>query len=343
MKRFILLLSSLSLIVWLIVLSACSGALSNSNPGPVAAADGNYTVRIGFPALVKDAPAPEGPDLWALEQGFFDREFGKDGIKVEYRSFLGAAPAINEAMAAGSLDMAVIADIGALIGKAAGIKTSLVAMGNPEGIPWWLLVSGSSSINGVADLKGKKVATIKGTLPHFYLLEALKANGLQASDINLINMTGPDSEQALRLGQIDAMVSGTWKSQQLLKEGFRAIDSTRETPIGRGTLVIVATDGFIAAHPTFFPRFFQVRQQASDWANANHDTAIDLIAMAAGGIDRTLIEPLWPAPFNFDQSLTGDVLERVKAGEKFLRDLALTRNAVDVEGWINQIVAYQKP
>jgi ABC-type nitrate/sulfonate/bicarbonate transport system substrate-binding protein len=161
--------------------------------------------------------------------------------------------------------------------------------------------------------------------------------------MELINMTGPDSEQALRSGQIDAIVSGGWKSQQLLKEGFRAIDSTKETPIGRGTMAIVATDSFIAAHPSFFPRFYAVRQQASDWANANRVSAIDLIAKSAGGIDRSLIEPLWPTPFNFDQSLTEDVLDRVKEGEKFLRDLGLTRNAVDVDGWINKTVVYQRP
>lgn len=353
MKRlmFVILAVVLSVLVAACGTSGQGKETSNPNPNPSPSAapasppevDGNYTVRIGFPTLLKDSVAPDGPDIWGLENGFFEDEFKTDGITVEYRPFLGAAPAINEALAAGSLDIAYIADIGALIGKAAGLKTSLVATGNPEGASWQLLVSSSSALNKVADLKGKKVTTIKGTLPHFYLLEALKANGLQASDIDLINMTGPDSEQALRAGQIDATVSGSWKGQQLLQQGFRAIDSTKETPIGRGTVVIVASDSFIAAHPSFFPRFYKARQRATDWANANRDAAFDILVKANGGIERNLLEPLFTVPFKFDQSLSADILSRIKEGERFLRDLGLTRTPVDVDGWISTTAAYKRP
>ncbi|MDO8568766.1 MAG: ABC transporter substrate-binding protein [Dehalococcoidales bacterium] len=341
MKRLYI---SFILLVILISSLACSSRPQGGNAsGPTARADGNYTVKIGFPSSVRDSNAPDGPDVWGTEKSFFDEEFRADGIKVEYKPFLGAAPAINEALAAGSLDMAYIADIGAVIGKASGLKTSLVAMGKPDGATWWLVVSPSSSLKKVADLKGKKVATIKATAPHFYLLEALKANGLKASDIELINMTLPDSEQALRVGQIDATVTGNWMGVRLLSQGIKAIDSTKETPIGRGTAVLVATDSFIAAHPSFFPRYFKARQRATDWANANRDAAFDLLSKSFGGIERSLIEPLYPTPFNFDQSLSIDVLARIKEGERFLRDLGITRADVDVNGWINQTVAYKRP
>ncbi|MBI2853901.1 MAG: aliphatic sulfonate ABC transporter substrate-binding protein [Chloroflexi bacterium] len=335
---------SIFLMAILISVVACGPQTKASNSSTqTSKADGNYTVKIGFPSSTRDAIAPDGPDIWGIEKGFFDQEFGADSIRVEYKPFLGAAPAINEALAAGSLDMAYIADIGALIGRASGLKTSLVAMGQPDGATWWLVVSQSSSIKKVADLKGKKVATIKATAPHFYLLEALKANGLQASDIEFINMTIPDSEQALRAGQIDATVTGNWFGVRLLSQGIRAIDSTKETPIGRGTAVFVATDSFIASHPSFFPRYFKARQRATDWANANRNAALDLLTKNFGGIDRTLIEPLYPTPFNFDQSLSADVLSRIKEGERFLRDLGITRTEVDVDGWINRTVAYKRP
>ncbi len=340
MKRLIPGILAIILTASLVTTAGCAQGAKGEKPGSTQ--DGNYTVRIGFPTLVRDSLAPDGPDVWAVEKGFFEEEFKADGIKVEYKPFLGAAPAINEALAAGSLDMTVIADIGALIGKASGLKTSLVATGNPDGASWQLLVSASSPLKKVTDLKGKKVATVKGTLPHFYLLEALKANGLQGSDIELINMTGPDAEQALRQGQIDAAVSGGWKGQQLLQQGFRAIDSTNETPIGRGTIVIVATDSFIAAHPSFFLRFYKVRQRAAEWANANRSAAIDILSKANGGIDRSLIEPLYTEPFQFDQSLSTDILSRIKEGERFLRELGLTRSAVDVDAWINKTAAFKE-
>lgn len=341
MKR--LYLTFVVLLAILITSVACApGTQGKNEPSPAAKADGNYTVRIGFPSSARDTRAPDGPDIWGVDKGFFDEEFKADGIKVEYTAFLGAAPAINEALAAGSLDMAYIADIGALIGKASGLKTSLLAMGNPNGASWWLVVSPSSKIQKVAELKSKKVATVKATAPHFYLLKAMEANGLQASDVELLNMTIPDSEQALRAGQIDATVTGSWFGVKLLGQGIRSIDSTKETPIGRGTGVIVATDSFIAAHPSFFPRYFKARQRAADWANANRDAAFELLVKNYGGVERTLLEPLYTTPFEYDQSLSAEVLSRVKEGERFLRDLGLTRSAVDVDAWINRAAAYKK-
>ncbi|MBI2857860.1 MAG: ABC transporter substrate-binding protein [Chloroflexi bacterium] len=335
------------ILIMVVVLSAAAACATGPAEKNVSSqpskADGNYSVRIGFPSSARDTLAPDGPDIWGIEKGFFAQEFRADGIAIEYKPFLAAAPAINEALGAGSLEMAYIADIGALIGKASGLKTSLVAMGNPDGVSWWLVVLSSSKIQKVAELKGKKVATVKATAPHFYLLKALEANGLKASDVELINMTLPDSEQALRAGQIDATVTGSWFGVRLLSQGVRAIDSTKETPIGKGTIVIVATDSFITNHPSFFPRYFKARQRATDWANANRDMAFDLLTKNFGGVERKLLEPLYTNPFNYDQRLSAGVLARIKEGENFLRDLGLTRTAVDVNGWINNTVAYKKP
>jgi ABC-type nitrate/sulfonate/bicarbonate transport system substrate-binding protein len=319
----------------IIVLAGCSPYEGNID----ASSDG-YTVRIGFPTGARDTAAPDGPDLWALKNGFFEEEFGASNIKIEYIPFLGAAPAINEALAAGSLDIAVIADIGALIGKAAGLGTSLVAMAAPDGTPWWLVAAPGSTLSSVEELRGKKVATVKATLPHFYLLEALKAHGMTEKDIQFIHMTLPDAEQALRAGHIDAAVTGTWMGVKLLDEGFRVLDSTIETPVGRGTSVIVARDGFIAEHPDFFSLFFQARQRGLDWANDNRDAAFDLLSANAGGIPRALLEPIYADPFHYDMTLNQDVLARIDLGGQFLLDLGITRNPVDVAAWIDLAVAY---
>ena len=304
--------------------------------------EGGYTVRIGFPTGARDTAAPDGPDLWALKNGFFEDTFGASNITIEYIPFLGAGPAINEALAAGALDIAVIADIGALIGKAAGLETSLVAMAAPDGIPWWLVAAPGSPLSSVEDLRGKKVATVKATLPHFYLLEALKAHGMTEKDIEFINMTLPDAEQALRAGHIDAAVTGTWMGVKLLAEGFKPLDSTVETPVGRGTSVIVASDAFIAAHPDFFPRFYEARQKALDWANDNRDAAFELLTANAGGISRELLEPIYADPFYYDMALNPDVLSRIDLGGQFLLALGVTRNPVNIDDWIDPAVAYRE-
>jgi NitT/TauT family transport system substrate-binding protein len=62
-----------------------------------------------------------------------------------------------------------------------------------------------SNINSAEDLIGKKVAVLFGTSGHFYMDSWLLYNGLFPSDLNIINMNGPDSVEALINGVIDAM------------------------------------------------------------------------------------------------------------------------------------------
>jgi sulfonate transport system substrate-binding protein len=307
-----------------------------------APADRNYTVRIGYPATVRDQPAPGGPDVWALNQGLFDAEFKADEIKIQFIPFLAAGPAINEALTAGSLDLGAYAVTPGLLGKASGVKTSLVVVTDASG-PGWLLVRGDSPAKKVSDLKGKKIATIKGTFPHRLLLDILKANGMTASDIQLVNMNFADSEAALTGGQVDAIISVGVNAFRMMQQGNRSIFSTDDLPPARGLSVIVANDSFIAAHPSFFARYYRVRAKAIEWANANRDAALEQMAKASGmGTDASLMAKLYPdQKFNFDLAMTPDILGRIKAEDSFLQDAGLTRQPVDVDAWISRAVAYK--
>ncbi len=336
-------------LVWAIV--ACAPAASVPTQVPLAttaptstpaAVDRNYTVRIGYPATVRDQAAPVGPDLWALNQGLFDAEFKADEIKIQFVPFLAAGPAINEALTGGSLDLGAYAVTPGLLGKASGVKMSLVDVTDASS-PAWLLVRGDSPAKKVGDLKGKKVATIKGTFPHRFLLDVLKANGLSGSDIELVNMNFADSEAALTGGQVDAIVSVGVNAYRMMQRGNRSIFSTDDLPSSRGLSVIVANDSFIAAHPTFFARYYRVRAKALEWANANRDAALRQMATASGmGTDAALMAKLYPdLKFNFDLAMTPDILARMKAESSFLQDAGLTRQPVDVDAWISRDVAYK--
>ncbi len=61
-----------------------------------------------------------------------------------------------------------------------------------------------SGITKVADLKGKTVAVTKGTDPYFLLLQALKQEGISASDLTIQNLQHADYRTALDNGQVNA-------------------------------------------------------------------------------------------------------------------------------------------
>ncbi len=75
---------------------------------------------------------------------------GADGIRVEWVFFKGAGPAVNEALTNRQLEVAFQDDLPSIIGRAAGLKTKLIAaIGMRSNI--YLAVSPDSPIQRVED------------------------------------------------------------------------------------------------------------------------------------------------------------------------------------------------
>lgn len=297
-------------------------------------ADTGYTVRIGFPTGNRDATSSSPADTWAQSQGIFDEVFGPAGITLDYEPFIGAGPAINEALIGNSVDVAAYADTAGILGKVAGADTSLVAIDNPY-TKAWLVVPQDSAVQSVADLQGKTVATIKATFPHRFLLAILEANGLTEGDIEFINMSLPDSEAALDAGQLDAAVTLGEGAPRLLDRGYRPIGSTDDVEGSAGIGVFAATNEFLAAHPTFFPAYLAARDRAVAWAAENPDEAYQILA---DSLRLTVDQAKFLYPdFDFTSALTTDIVDRIATTDQFLVDQGLAPASVDLEAWVSQV------
>src|SRR5215471_12748789 len=133
------------------------------------------------------------------DKGFLEKEFAKDGIKVG--STAGSA---------------------ALVARINGnpIK-SVYVYSRPE---WTALVTTKdSSINKVADLKGKKVAMVRGTDPHIFAVRALLAAGLTDKDITpVLVQQHADGGNLLIRGDVDAWAGlDPMMAQHEIKDGAR--------------------------------------------------------------------------------------------------------------------------
>lgn len=303
-------------------------------------ADTGYTVRIGFPSGNREATASSPADIWAQHLGIFDEVFGPVGVTLQYEPFLGAGPAINEALIAGSLDVANYADTAGVLGKTAGADTSLVAIDDPF-TPAWLVVPEASDIASVEDLRGRKVATIKATFPHRFLLSVLAANGLSEQDIEFINLSLPDSEVALDGGQIDAAVTLGPNAPRLLGRGYRPIATIEDVPEAAGVSVFAATNPFIAAHPSFFPAYLAARDRAVAWAKENPEEAYAVLAESAKSTVEEA-QQLYPA-FDFTSTLSPEIVERISQTDQFLVDQGLSPSPLDVSAWIAGAAASVAP
>jgi sulfonate transport system substrate-binding protein len=98
------------------------------------------------------------------------------GTQVQWTEFLGGPPLI-EALNAGSLDIGNIGDIPPIFAQAAGIELQYIAVEPNEGKTEAVLVPQTSSIQSVAELKGKRVALLKGSSAHNLFLKSLLGVG----------------------------------------------------------------------------------------------------------------------------------------------------------------------
>ncbi|MGJ7528572.1 ABC transporter substrate-binding protein [Variovorax sp. GB1P17] len=239
-------------------------------PTLASAADLPKVIRLAAPEQGSQGKsfAGAGPVSLVYAQKALEAEFEKDGVKIEWKFFKGAGPAINEALAANQLDVVFLGDLAGVIGRANGLKTRLVASGGRNSNSYLATALGSN-IQSFKDLKGKRVAVLRGTAYQLSFNRLLEDAGLTEKDVRFTNLDWPTSKAALVNKDIDATFGGS--DLQLLK-----LAGTADIPVstrGRGPIYginsgVIATDAFAKQHPEALTRLIKVivkqAQSASD-------------------------------------------------------------------------------
>ena len=184
----------------------------------------------------------------------------------------------NEGLRAKGLDFGSTAGSAALVARANGTPIKIIEVySNPE---WTALVVGkNSTINSVADLKGKKIAVTKGTDPYFFLLQSLATEGLSPTDVEIVNLQHADGKTALERGDVDAW-SGLdpFMAQTVQQQGSRLL---YRNPDFNSYGVLNVREDFIAAHPDAVESVVNSYEEARKWAKAHPDELAALLASQA--------------------------------------------------------------
>ncbi len=145
------------------------------------------------------------PGWVALEVGIQKGWFKEAGVDVEF-VWMEYGPSM-EAFQAGKVDAVTVASgdllVMAAAGKAAkGILLTDYSFGND-------MIVAKPGITSIQGLKGKKIGLELGLVEHLLLLKALELNGMQESDVTLVNVPTNDTPQTLASGGVDAI--GAWQ------------------------------------------------------------------------------------------------------------------------------------
>ncbi len=202
--------------------------------------------------------------------------------KVEWSEFAAASPLL-EALSAGAVDVGGVGDAPFIFAYAAGapIKAVLAYDSGARGTSTAVVVPAGSTIHTVADLKGRKVATIKGSIGHFLLLRLLDRAGVKARDVQVVFLDPGSARGALSSGSIDAWA--TWSPYiglATLHDGARILADGQGVLDGSG--FFAASDKAIAGKRAIVADFLVRLAKAQAWAETHPDAYGDVLAKDTG-------------------------------------------------------------
>jgi sulfonate transport system substrate-binding protein len=201
-------------------------------------------------------------------KGLLEQEFAKDGIAVVWVQTVSSANAL-QFLNAGSIDFGSSAGSAALVARINGnpIK-SVYVYSRPE---WTALVTTrDSKINQVADLKGKKVAMVRGTDPHIFLVRALLSAGLTEKDIvPVLVQQHADGGTALIRGDVDAWAGlDPMMAQHEIEDGSRLF---YRNAAANTWGILNAREAFLKDQPEITRRVLAIYEVARKYALAHYD------------------------------------------------------------------------
>jgi sulfonate transport system substrate-binding protein len=187
--------------------------------------------------------------------------------RIAWSEFPAAAPLV-EALNAGAIDTGLVGDAPFTFGAAAGVPIKAIAATRQGQDGLAILVPKDSPVRTLADLRGKRVATGRGSIGHQLVLAALEDAGLPRDTVQLVFLLPADAKAAYSRGSVDAW--STWEpyvaQEEVLSGARRVVDGNRITP---GLGFQAAREDAIASRRPDLADFVRRLAAARTWANSN--------------------------------------------------------------------------
>lgn len=301
------------------------------------------TIRIGFPgAGTGGRPLPtSGFTANAVFRGEIEQEFAADGIKVEWKYFVGAGPALNESYANGLLDFCFgHGDLPLIVGRSTGLKHKIL-LSSGRGGDVYFVTSASSPAKSIADLKGKTLSVQKGTAGQLTLYRVLAKYGFNdpEKEFRIISQITDDRRASLATGDIAGAVETPFglEARGVVK---RVAEIFNDPAINAPGSVWVG-EAFEQQYPEIVQRIVTRLVKVAHWSTleANRETQYQLWTRSGTNtyIDnknswarvkdlRTRINPL------LDDYYLAAINKSIEETKKY----KLTRRPVSLDGWIER-------
>ncbi|MEH1798301.1 MAG: ABC transporter substrate-binding protein [Nostoc sp.] len=292
----------------------------------VAASNKISTLRIGYVG----SSEPTGPLGWAKKKGILDRELQQAGFKNITFARFPNGPDLNEALVAGQLDVGSLGDTPAIVLRARGQETRLLRITQFNTTAW--LVAKKNGPRSLAELKGQKIATQKGSYMHRYLL-GLLAEAKIAKDVKVVHLMTTEAKAALERGDVAAYATSSDLGPFLKSQGFPVIDSSANHKGLSGTSLVVATESFLAKQPDFPQKFNGILTEAAKDLKANSEEYYQYHAQITK-YPLDIIKVSLPLKQISEEPLPAEGVKLLEGTKKFLVSQGLAKSDFKLTDWV---------
>jgi sulfonate transport system substrate-binding protein len=203
--------------------------------------------------------------------------------RIEWSEF-PAAQHLLEALSAGAVDTGEVGDAPFLFAYAAGSKIHVAHVyraSEADGTAVSIIVPKTSKLRSAAELKGKRVATGRGSIGHYLLLKALQKAGVRPNEVTVVFLDPGQAKAALASGSVDAW--STWAPYTaiaLLQDGAHVL--VPGTGLVNSIGFQAATDSAIADKHAILLDFMTRLSRAQRWANAHKPEVAQILSKETG-------------------------------------------------------------
>ncbi|WP_077035875.1 ABC transporter substrate-binding protein [Pelomonas sp. KK5] len=184
--------------------------------------------------------------------------------EIQWTEFPAAAP-LAEALNAEAVDFGPIGDAPLIFAQAAGARITAFAANRSDPYGTAVLVRPDSPLRTATDLKGRSIATNRGSIGHYVALKALASAGLKP-DANTFRFLPPsEAKLALATGAVDAWA--TWEPYTAMAEtAGHARVLVNGRGLSSGLSYLGATDAALARKHALLQDFTQRVVRAQRWS-----------------------------------------------------------------------------
>lgn len=322
----------------LVLVTVGCGSDTGSVPIDSSSAEGDSaSLNQATELRIATQPVPAYLPLWLTnEKGWLEealKEAGYDNVKVTFTEFESGPPE-NESFAAGQQDIGVMGNVPSIGGLAAGQKRTFIGISENGEKTEAVLVPPDSDIKSVADLKGKKIGLVVGSIVQNLLYNLLKEEGLTLDDVEQLNLGTGELQEALATGQVDAVA--TWQPMiaQIENAGVGVLLADGSGGVFLAENTIFVQDDYLAANPDIVRIFMEQYARGAKEVKDNIDQYSKDYADKYGLSEELLRAALEDA--QFPVALTDVDVNDLQGTADFLYETGLIKTQITVSEHVDQ-------